>query len=241
MASYVDYTGANFEFVDTPDADLDDPTGDFELIVCVEFDSWANNWTPLMSKHNGTGSITYIWQMRPGAGGTVYQQIEIRDNTNTTFVNQSSIDDLVTAPTAHRWFRIRYDHDTGAGSYALDYWYSDDPITTAVGSVTWTATGATDTGTNATLNTGTETTKLIGTTFTTNQGYAAGKLYCASILYGGTEVANPDFRDGTQTSDSGATFVDSYTNTWTIGGTNSWVEVPDTVPFVGLIIGSPLP
>lgn len=222
---YIENLGTNLTFVECPDSDLADPSGDFELIVLVENNTWLpTSWSPLVTKHDGTGDLGYLYQLRP-SGSNHFERLEVYDAANASAVNQSSNfnDKAPPSPLAPRWFRVALDVDDGAGNHVVSWFYSDDPPETAIGSITWTAIGVdTVAGAITSFPDTTASTKLMGATFSSEQSQGAGKLFCASIRYGGTEVADPDFRIADQTSDSGATFVDSYGNTWT--NPYNWVE-----------------
>ena len=211
--SYVDLTGNSGSYVSTPDHTSLDVAGTIELIACFNLDSMATNQGIITKLDGGSNSGYRMLVLTSGA-----IQFAWGNGASTAFKSSSVTPVSVDTDV---WIRCTFD----GTNWDIDYSY-DDPDT-PIDSITWTpGTGNTE-GTVTSIQANGAAVEL---GIRDGSFYTNGQIYCARIKDGSTVVGNPDFRDGDQTSDDGATFVDDQGRTWTVQGDASWV---DTGPEAG--------
>lgn len=211
-----------------------DLTGDMELIGLAAMDVWAtgDDQQPLVCKWEGAGDQR-CYEMSIAGNSSIRMRWTDDGTTGTVHTNTSGVLTGIVTDGEHCWIRVTLDADTG-GDYLISYYYSLDPIDTAVGDVNWTAHG-TDTSSGpdpATPFSGSAPLQVGSLNNRTDQVDAIlGKFY-AGWLYdgiGGTLVADPDYRDGVQgwASPPG---TDNNSNSWEFFADAFWVPpVDDTV------------
>lgn len=138
MSGYVTLDGTA-DHVLTADKALLDITGDLDLICLIALDDWTPATTQnLIAKWN-TSNLSY----RMYVSTTPRLFLSHTTDGSTEIPNSSSILPAWTDGSAV-WLRVSLDVDAGASDYSVTYWYSTDPIGTAIGSVSWTTLGGDD-------------------------------------------------------------------------------------------------
>lgn len=207
---YLNWPGVAGARATTPDAAALDITGDIDIRVELELDSWFNDSTTqgILGKYTTTGNqrswLIYLTgnnniALRWSPDGTLASALEVQSETFTM------------PPFTRRTFRVTLDVDDGSGNHVVNFYTGDDIHGP------WTQLGATVTTAG--------TTSIFSSTAITEMGELSaissdtptGKVYKAEVRDGiiGTIVANPDFTAQT----AGATsFADSAGRTWSIVG-----------------------
>jgi len=213
--SYVSLNGVTFEsFVSTPDAAALDITGDIDIRVDIDPDTWsAVDDMPLVSKWAAPSNLSWSLDLRPT---NVIRFSWTTGGTDATVQLRESASIGVTS--GRQALRVTLDVNNGAAGHDVRFYTAD----TIDGS--WTQLGSTSTTAGTTsIFSGTSPVEVGAandgqTTYATDIVYV-GKIYAAQVYQGiaGTLRADADFRslDPDQASTE-REFTDSEANVWTI-------------------------
>lgn len=222
MSAYVNLPGTGTTRINTPDSAALSLLGDLDVRVLVA----PADWTPaaaqnLTSHWNTTGNVR-SWQFTLNTTGTLFLQWST-DGT-ATITSSSTVGTGFSDGTAH-WLRVTHDVDNGAAGNDVIFYTSNDPTTTAPGSVSWTQLGTTVTTAGTTSHFNSTTLPALGATSSGSAGRLIGKMYYAEwrSSIGGTIVASPDFRDATQITTPYTVFTDPQANAWTLQTAATWI------------------
>lgn len=207
----------------TPDTSVLDITGDIDVRVLFEIDSWvfsgSNTHMPLIAKWNTTGNQG-SWALAALDGGGFYF-LWTPDGTSGSSISMAT---AAWDPSIRR-VALRFDLDTnnGSGQRVGRFWYKDatDPESVDMGSTLgWTQIGSSivQAGTTSIFASTAELT--IGTLHNGTLPFVNWQSYDGSVMaaqvrqeFSGTPRANPDFRTAGEVP-----FVDSAGRTWSLAG-----------------------
>lgn len=234
---FVDLSGEPGGYVETLDSSALDITGDIDIRILVKLDEpTVVNWEGLVSKGN-SGDLSYTsWGLFKKVDGTDPSRMLFEwRNASGTRLTKTSLTGLIVA--GPRWYRVTLDVNNGSGGHTVTFWYSNDPVSTAPGSVGWTQHSQhTSSGVTSVRSSGADV--WIGD-MPVQDDPLDGQVYYAEIRngIGGSVVANPDFRDTDQllsTDPDFGVWEDDYGNRWTVyqrvvEPTVGYVELTETV------------
>lgn len=212
--SYLDLPGSVGNYASTPDSAAVSITGDIDIRVNVQCNSWATGVLQrLVSKHSGSLSSQNSYRFAVNPSGFLSLKWSVT-GTEATSVEVLSSLVVPVADGARIWVRATLDVDNGSGSYVVTFY------TSATGD-TWTQLGTSTLGGGTTSIFNGTLSYLIGGAGTLVGGGVFGRIYEAELFNGiaGTLAAEFDALDGT----TGATsFVSVDTGeTYTINQSGS--------------------
>lgn len=206
-------------------------TGAYDLKACVAMDNWepASFRATAISHHRG--QITVRARGGANAGDPGKPDLAWHDGAtiNTITPNATLPDGL----TAYQWVWVRAVFNPNNGSNRIaDFYYSLDPETTPVGSVSWTQIGTQVVEATTTVRAATSTVAGFGGDSTmTGATPNNGRYAVAQLSLAGTVIHSPDLRDGNQGWASPPA-TDDQGNSWALNGAAVW-EPPTTDQIIG--------
>lgn len=222
MAAYVDFPNAGL--VSTP-AGVGFTVTDLECIFYAKFDDLAS-FPPVVSGATDQPDKGQSWQVWGGTGGPDdYIYLDWYQGPPLTITGPDATSDANLVVPGWRWYRVTLDVDDGAGNHVTRFYYSDEPVGTAPGSITWnlytTATVAGITNIRA-IGVGTHEVWL-------GRQISGPYQLDGQIAYleardgpGGTLIYNPDFRSDVQ-RDSATQLTDDTGKVWTVESPAVWL------------------
>lgn len=205
------FTGGTGQFISTPDSTPLSITGDIDIIVDVRPDDWTpSGFQPFVSKIiSGGGNGGYLFGVQPSG----QLELWITDSIAATSTVATGLTDRT-----RKWLRVTRQRSNGE----VRFYTSDDydPIT-ATG--TWTALGnSVIASAGASLIDNSQALEIGRNQLNVAQ-VLSGRVYYAEVrsTIGGAAVSRFDPKEWT----SGATWVSSTGETWTING-NAKIIVP---------------
>lgn len=224
---YMSLSGATSDYITTSDKTQLDITGDIDLIICMAPDDYSPVGDSVLISKWAASNRSYLVQMKPN--GT-YQFGHASDGSTAEYdqSNGTILDASGGIDGDDIWLRICHDIDDGGGNHITHYLYSNDPVGTAVGSVSWSTVSTNDTNVpNASLFSG-GAGLWIGAN-NAGANFFSGKVYGVWVYSGipatvtnppsGSLVADPDFRSGSWSSGGN----DNVGNTWALQGSATYV------------------
>jgi Mg-chelatase subunit ChlD len=225
---YVSLPGVEGDWVEAPDDNPMDVTGDLDVRMLVEFDDVSEaRFMVLANKGHTWSESDSSWEFWKRASPSSQAGFAWRDasGTRTAMYSWGSGDYLVDGP---RWYRVTLEVDNGSGEHVVTFWYSDDPPDTDPGQVSWTEQSHNDLSGTTSVRASTAPVRL-GESDEEDE-FFAGNLFYFELRDGisGTVVANPDFRTTDQLTSTPPDFSeweDDHENPWTMVGTG-WTYIP---------------
>jgi len=213
-----DFPGAVADEFTTPSATANRITDDLTIIVYAALD----DWTPAVASsfvskwvQTSPGYRAYTLQML--TTGTLQLAIGYSSGSNGAGV-QSSVATGFADGTGH-WLRATWDNSANT----LNYYTSDDAVSTAVASVSWSQLGTADLALVATGPADTTAQVEIGSIMNGTTMPLAGKIMRAVILASTDPTAAPSVDFNPNNHQSGSTFTAATGEVWTIEG-NAAIE-----------------
>lgn len=218
--------------LETADKAALDITGDLEIIIACRIDDWADTTIQTLVSKWENGSNTESWILRQLQSTNIVELVWMESDDTTTHGPNSGTFSLL-GDGVDGWIRVTLDVDNG-GNWQAKYYESTDALTTAPGSVSWTdvstwnGTGTTD------INAGTAD-LAIGwrADEPAGEAFSGGRIYGVWIYdgIGGTLVADPDFRDGSQGNWASLPVTDDQSNSWSaVAGAPAYTPSDDKAP-----------
>lgn len=193
--------------------------GDIDIIVCVVLPDYTPGTTQtLMGKWAGAGARSYALNLN--TDGTLQIIISV-DGTASISGGQASAATGVTDGTG-TWLRGTMDADDGAGNRVAKFYKSSDSPATALGSISWTQIGTTQTTVGTTTIFDGTAIVAVGAHTNGTAGLHEGSYHRAAIRDGydgaGTVQLDIDFNDAVG---SPSTFTERSANAATVTITRS--------------------
>lgn len=221
-------TVAGDDYAQTTDKAQLDVTGDLDLTILVEP---ANGWNEgaaekaLAAKRTNASLFERAWDFYyfNQGGGVNVLRFEWKDGGGSEHTATSTASITGVATGAHAWLRVTLDVDDGSGQHVVTFYYSNDPIDTAVGSVSWTQLGSPIVVAGTTSIANSPHNLRVGLANADAYGGLNGKIYGFWMRdgIGGTLVAAPDWRTSDQDWANPPT-ADGVGNDWTFEGDAAW-------------------
>lgn len=229
MTAYVDLPGSGTTRISTPDSAALSLLGDLDVRALISMVDWTPAAIQGILSHWNTAGNQRSWSFQVNTNGTLSLAWSVLGDATVITVNSTVAP--VVANGSPLWVRVVHDVDNGAVGNDVLFYTSTDPITTALGAVTWVQLGTTVTTAATTSHHNSTTTPLIGAITVGSSIRLIGKVYVTEwrSVIAGTVVANPDFRSIAQSADGGLTFVGPAGNTWTLQTAALWVGPPGNV------------
>ena len=125
------------EYVDTTtNLDLNTTSGDFEIIMYITMTDWTPASVETIASHYGGTIATESFRLQVvNSSGTILRLIVSDGATETTL--DSTVFSILPDDGHRRWVRVKYDQSAGQA----DFFWSEDPVDTEVGDISWTAQG----------------------------------------------------------------------------------------------------
>lgn len=222
MTAHVRLPGTNTTRVSTVDSAGLSLTGDLDVRACLSMDDWTPGAIQSIIGHwNSSGNVR-SWQFSVNTAGTLFFQWSVL-GTSTVITSTSTVATGFTDATTH-WVRVTHDVDNGAVGNDVAFYYSDESVNTAAGSVTWTQLGTTVTTAAVTSHFDSTAAPAIGALSVGGTQRIVANFYYAELRssIGGTIVGSPDFRTAAQITTPNTVFTDSIPNAWTLQSDALW-------------------
>lgn len=226
---YVTFDGTN-DHVETVDKAALDVSGDLDIIVALRIDDWADTTFQTIISKGNAGTDGGSWILRQLQSTNVVELVW-RTTVSTTLSPNSGTFALL-GDGVDGWMRVTLDLDNG-GNYQLKYYESTDALTTDPTSVSWTDVSTANGGGTTDINPSAGDVTLGWRSDQPAGEEMAGRIYGAWVYdgIGGTEVANPDFRDASQGDWSNPPQNDDHSNSWVFNDNAVWTP-PQKAPLV---------
>lgn len=216
---YVDMDGSSGQGVSTPDHASLDITGNLQLIVGVSFEAAPLDRATrdnLITKGDGSAQYSFVLDKVPFSQDLLFGWKE----SGGTFRSVLSVGIVPATAGVFRWYKTEFVVATAT----VQFYYSDDPVTTAPGSVAWTLHNTATLSLATSIFSGTAAVWLGNRSDNPAERFV-GRFFYAEVRngVGGTIVASPDFRDKSL-GDSPTQYTDAQTRVWTLAGAATWTE-----------------
>lgn len=221
-------TVAGDDYAQTTDKAQLDVTGDLDLAILVEP---APGWNAteveraLAAKRTNASHFERAWDFyyfNQGGGSNVLR-FEWKDGGGSEHTTTSTASLGSVASGDHMWLRVTLDVDDGSSQHVVTFYYSNDPIDTPIGSVSWTQLGSPVVTAGTTTIANSPHNLRVGLANVNAYDGFDGKIYGFWMRngIGGTLVAAPDWRTSDQDWGNPPT-ADGVGNDWTFEGDAAW-------------------
>lgn len=202
-------------------------TGVIEWRGCVALADWEFGGFSSRALGHHRGQFTF--RVRGGANSGDPSNLDIvwHDGTTTQTIQTGAT--LPDGLIAYQWVWLRFVFNVNNGANRVaDFYYSLDPETTDVSSVSWTQIGSQVSAATSTIRSATSAVAGVGGDSTLTGSTPNNARYAfATLTLNGTTIHSPDLRDDDQ-GWSSPPATDSQAHDWAFNGAGAWqAPIPD--------------